>query len=144
MERQEGIVVETLNESPLPIKTRDLTKEEDMEYFPITILDDNESFLITNNGTAQAPCSLTLIPKVDMESIKIEGLSDEPMTFGRVFRGQILVIDGINKNVTLDDLQAFDMFDGWSFPRLSPGINTIKINNAIQLNISITYNPRYI
>jgi len=47
-------------------------------YLPIVFSSDN-SFSIINNGTAAAPCRLTVIPQNDVMLMTIIGLSDEPI-----------------------------------------------------------------
>lgn len=113
-------------------------------YYPIEFDDAGSSFIITNNGTAPAPCVITFIPKVDFIRLEIEGLSKEPIIVSNVKMGQVLVIDGENRAVLLDDKEAFDHYDAWEFPKLQPGQNNITINNGVQASISIEYNARYI
>lgn len=112
-------------------------------YFPIVFSSD-DSFSIVNNGTAAAPCRLTVIPQNDVMLMTITGLSDEPIKMNQVKSKQILVIDGINRTVTLDGKQAFDKYDAWEFPRLMPGTNTISITNSKTSDINVEYQPRYI
>ena len=111
-------------------------------YFPIAF-DNNGSFTIINNGTAAAPCRLIVIPPNDVMEMTITGLSDEPIVVARVTRNTILVIDGINHQVTKDGVSAFDDYDAWEFPRLVPGENKISITDGASASISIEYQPRY-
>ena len=113
-------------------------------YYPIEFDNAGSSFIITNNGTAPAPCVITFIPKVDFIRLEIEGLSKEPIIVSNVKMGQVLVIDGENRSVLLDDEEAFDKYDAWEFPKLQPGQNNITIKNGVQASISIEYNARYI
>ena len=113
-------------------------------YYPIEFDNAGSSFVITNNGTAPAPCVITFIPKVDFIRLEIEGLSKEPIIVSNVKMGQVLVIDGENRSVLLDDEEAFDKYDAWEFPKLQPGQNNITIKNGGQASISIEYNARYI
>ena len=39
-------------------------------YYPIEF--DGDSFVVINNGTAPAPCVLTVIPKVDFIKMEIK------------------------------------------------------------------------
>lgn len=113
-------------------------------YYPIEFDDAGSSFVITNNGTAPAPCVITFIPKVDFIRLEIEGLSKEPIIVSNVKMDQVLVIDGENRSVLLDDKEAFEHYDAWEFPKLQPGQNNITIKNGVQASISIEYNARYI
>lgn len=112
-------------------------------YLPIVFSSDN-SFSIINNGTAAAPCRLTVIPQNDVMLMTIIGLSDEPIKMNQVKSKQILVIDGIDRTVTLDGVEAFDKYDAWEFPRLLPGTNDITITDSKTATVSIEYQPRYI
>lgn len=113
-------------------------------YYPIEFDDAGSSFVITNNGTAPAPCVITFIPKVDFIRLEIEGLSKEPIIVSNVKMDQVLVIDGENRSILLDDKEAFEHYDAWEFPKLQPGQNNITIKNGVQASISIEYNARYI
>ena len=44
-------------------------------YYPIEF--DGDSFVVINNGTAPAPCVLTVIPKVDFIKMEIKGLKEK-------------------------------------------------------------------
>ena len=118
--------------------------EDNKRYLPIIIGSDGSSFSITNNGTAAAPCRLTIIPKNDLMLITIGGLAQEPITVERVQKNQILIIDGIDRAVTIDGQNAFENFNGWELPKLQPGVNNISISNADLMTISIEYQLRYI
>lgn len=118
--------------------------EDNKKYLPIIIGSDGSSFSVVNNGTAAAPCRLTIIPKNDLMLITIEGLSKEPITMERIQKNQILIIDGIDRVVTIDGVNAFEQYNGWELPKLQPGINNVKITNADLMVISIEYQARYI
>ena len=113
-------------------------------YYPIEFDETGANFIITNKGTAPAPCVVNFIPKVDFVSLEIEGLSKEPIKVSNVKTGQVLTIDGENRTVLLDDKEAFNIYDAWEFPKLQPGENKIKIKNGSQASISIEFNVRYI
>lgn len=126
------------------VQTTSSFLNEEVKYLPIIIGADGTSFSIINNGTAAAPCRITIIPKNDIMLLTIEGLSEEPIQVEKVMKGKILVIDGIDRKVTLDDENAFEIFTAWEFPKLQPGENNIKITNADLMTLNIEYQPRYI
>lgn len=111
-------------------------------YYPITF--DGDSFVIINNGTAPAPCKITIIPQVDFVLFTMTGLSKKPITISHLQANDVLVIDGENREITINENSAFDRFDGWEFPKLQPGENRVQINNGTQIQISIEYNVRYL
>lgn len=115
----------------------------DKNYYPIEFSTES-SFSITNNGTAPAPCSITIVPKFDFLVLTIEGLSREPIKVKNVKANQAVVIDGENRTVTIDDNEAFDKYDAWEFPKLQPGVNNIKIVNGSSCEVAIEYTRRYV
>lgn len=125
---------------PTVFKTRAIDKDN---YYPIEV-DSEGKFTVENRGTAITPCALTIIPKADILTFTVEGLSEEPLTFSRIKSGQTLVLDGAKRQITIDGQDAMSSFDGWEFPKLQPGINHVKINNAYQMYISISLEPRFI
>lgn len=116
---------------------------QEANYFPIVIDNQKKSFSIINNGTAAAPCRCTIIPKNDIMLMTIKGLSEDEIQVTRIMAGQALVLDGIDKTVTLGGDEAFDHYDAWEFPKLQPGENIVQISETA-LDISIEYQPRWI
>ena len=131
-----------IEEEALPTQSSDIAA--DKKYYPISIESDGETFKIENNGTAAAPCRVTIIPKNDIMLLTIEGLSEEKIEVEKIKSGQRLVIDGIDKTITLNGDEAFDIYKAWEFPKLQPGTNTVKITNADVMTLSVEYQPRYI
>jgi len=111
-------------------------------YYPITF--EGDEFLVVNNGTAPTPCKITVIPQVDIVVLTIEGVSEKPITTSHLNVGDVLVIDGENRNVTINDIPAFKQYGGWEFPKLKPGENKIKVSNGAQTQLSVEFNARYI
>ena len=114
-----------------------------MNYFPITI-NNESSFSITNTGTAPTPCKLTIIPKIDILTLTITGLSAEPIVLRNIYYNSVVIIDGETGLFTINDVANYNNYDAWEFPKLQPGINNITITNASQCEISIEFEPRYI
>lgn len=119
-------------------------KHNETIYFPVVFEDDGESFSIINNGTAASPCRVTIVPKNDIMLLTIIGLSEEPIKVTRVQKGNVLIIDGIDKTVTIDGNEIWDQYDAWEFPKLYAGTNNISITNGGTCQISIEYQPRYV
>lgn len=115
----------------------------DKNYYPIEF-DAESSFTLTNGGTAPAPCCITIIPKFDFMILTIEGLSNEPIKVKNVKANQVVVIDGENRTITIDNIESFDKYDAWEFPKLQPGVNSIKIPNGGTCDVAIEYTRRYI
>lgn len=113
-------------------------------YYPIEIDVANGGFTIVNGGTAPAPCKITIIPKVDFMTLTITGLSETPITVSQIKTNDVLVIDGETRQVLVNDVDAFNRYDAWEFPKVQPGINEVSITNALQATIQIEYDTRYI
>ena len=111
-------------------------------YYPIAF--DGDDFIITNNGTAPAPCKITIVPQVDFVNLTIEGVSDKPISVSQVKANDTLVIDGETRTITINDIPAFEKYNGWEFPKVQPGENRIKVNNGAHMQISIEFNTRYL
>lgn len=112
------------------------------EYYPIVF--SNGSFTVSNSGTAPAPCKVTIIPKVDMNTITIKGLSKEQIILYNLQADQEVIVDGETGDFTIDGLSQFDKYEAWEFPKLQPGVNEIEISNSNQLSIAIEFQARYI
>lgn len=126
----------------VPAGTSLLTAEK--TYIPIIVSPDNSSFTIQNHGTAAAPCAVTIIPDNDIMRLEIAGLTEEPVIINSLMRGDTLIIDGVNRTITINGLESYDKYNGWEFPKLKSGRNDIKITNASAMLINIEYQPRYI
>ena len=114
-------------------------------YYPLSITSGTTSFSVKNDGTAAAPCRLSFTPINDAMLVTITGLSDEPITVSNVMRGQRVVIDGINKTITINGVEAFQRYGGWEFPKLQPGDNVVNMSAANDMSlIEIEFQPRYI
>ena len=118
--------------------------ENNVQYYPIEFDTTGTVFNVFNNGTAPAPCVVTIIPKVDFLKLVIRGLTETPITFTGLKTGQTLVIDAEKRSVTVDDKDAFANYDAWEFPKLQPGANQITIENGTSATISIEYSANYI
>ena len=118
--------------------------ENNVQYYPIEFDTTGTVFNVFNNGTAPAPCVVTIIPKVDFLKLVIRGLTETPITFTGLKTGQTLVINAEERSVTVDDEDAFANYDAWEFPKLQPGANQITIENGTSATISIEYSANYI
>ena len=116
----------------------------DKNYYPIEFDENGSGFVIINNGTAPTPCCITIIPKIDIMNLSIEGLSKEAIKVSNIKTKDVLVIDAENRSVLINHQNTFDHYDGWEFPKLQPGKNAVKITNGAQASIAIEYNIRYI
>lgn len=112
-------------------------------YYPIEFSETGQ-FTIINNGTAPAPCVITFIPRVDFNRVIISGLTEEPIEVENIQQDQVLVINGEDRIVTLDNENYLHNYNCWEFPKLQPGVNEVQINNAALASLAIEYSLRYI
>lgn len=113
-------------------------------YYPIVFDLEGTGFSITNTGTAPSPCVLTIVPRVNLLHITIEGLSDDPIEINDVRANDIVIVDGEARTFTINGASAWDHYNGWQMPAVQPGINNITISNGSQTNVEIAYDVRYI
>lgn len=111
-------------------------------YYPIVF--DGDSFIIINNGTAPAPCKITIIPQIDFVVLTIEGVSEKPISISSLQANDVLVIDGEARQVLINDTPALNRYNGWEFPKLQPGENVISIVNGNHIELSVEFNARYL
>ncbi len=113
-------------------------------YYPITFDLEGTGFSVTNTGTAPSPCVITIVPRVSLLNVSIEGLSKDPIVISNIAANDIVVIDGENRTFTINDQEAWNKYHGWQFPHVEPGVNEVTISNGTQLEVEIAYNARYI
>lgn len=102
------------------------------------------TFSITNPGTAQTPCIIEITPTQAISSLTLEGFTDKPITIKNIVSGQKVVIDGEKNSILMNNQNGFKNFDGWSFPSLLPGANSLKVSSALGYSMAIKYKARYI
>lgn len=97
----------------------------------------------TNTGNLDTPCVVEILPSIDIIDLKIEGLSDDPITIRNLKQGQKVIINGEDGTVLENGANKFGDTDMWEFPRLKPGANTITLSKS-STDINIKYKPRWI
>lgn len=113
-------------------------------YYPIVFDGNGTGFSVKNTGTAPAPCVITVIPRVNLVRVMIEGLSKEPIVISNLTANDVVVINGEERTFTINNEPAWEQYDGWQFPRILPGDNSVVVSNGSQMAIEIAYNARYI
>lgn len=96
---------------------------------------------VAGNQNTQAIVEIT--PSTDLTDMVITGLADDPITIKNLTAGNTVIIDGEAGTVLQGGVNKFGDFDGWDFPRLVPGANTITFSQ-VNCDINIKYKPRYI
>lgn len=102
------------------------------------------TFTINNAGTAETPCIIEITPTQNISSLTFEGFSDKPITVKNIVSGQKVVINGEANTILTNGQNGFKNFDGWSFPSLIPGANSLKVSSALGYSMVIKYKARYI
>ena len=102
------------------------------------------TFTINNAGTAETPCIIEITPTQSISSLTFEGFTDKPFTVKNIVSGQKVVINGETSSILMNGQNGFKNFDGWSFPSLIPGANSLKVSSALGYSMVIKYKARYI
>ena len=102
------------------------------------------TFTINNAGTAETPCIIEITPTQSISSLTLEGFTDKPITVENIVSGQKVVINGETNSILMNGQNGFKNFDGWSFPSLIPGANSLKVSSALGYSMVIKYKARYI
>lgn len=93
-------------------------------------------------GNINTPAILEITPGIDMIDLTVTGLGDT-FKISNLKANQKVIVDGENCLVTMNGANKYSDFDGWEFPELKPGSNTITVSNANCI-INIKYKPRYL
>lgn len=92
-------------------------------------------------GTSVSPATLTITSGIALASLTIEGLTDEAITIKDINRNSKLILDAEKCVVTENDINILEKTDLWEFPKVVPGINTIKLST--DCIVQIQYRPHY-
>lgn len=93
-------------------------------------------------GNTNTPAIVEITPGIDMIDLTITGLGDT-FTIKNLTANQKIIVDGESCMVTMNGANKYGDFDGWEFPELIPGSNTITVSNA-NCTVDIKYKPRWI
>lgn len=97
---------------------------------------------INVSGNLNTPAIVEITPTVDVIDIVITGLGN-PFTIKNLTADQTVIIDGEKGLVTENGQNKYGDYDGWEFPVLRPGANTITFSRD-NCDIKIKYKPRWI
>jgi phage-related protein len=94
-------------------------------------------------GNLQTAAIVEVTPSINIIDLTITGLG-ESFTIKNLTAGQKVIINGEDCTVIQNGVNKFGDFDGWEFPKLNPGANTITFSkNSCDVNIKIKYKPRW-
>lgn len=105
-------------------------------------MDHVSSKTINVPGNLPSPAIIEITPIIDMVDIIISGFGDS-FTIKSLQANQKVIVDGESCLVTQAGANKFSDYDGWNFPVLQPGSNTITISNTNCI-VNIKYKPRWI
>lgn len=98
---------------------------------------------INVQGNLEAPAIVEIAPTTELADVTLEGLADDPIIIKNLTANKTVILDGELQKVTVDGVNKYGDTDMWNFPRLKPGVNTIKVDKN-NCDIKIKYKPRYI
>ena len=93
-------------------------------------------------GTMETPCIVEITPSINLIDIVITGLGEE-FKVKNLTAGKKIIINGEDGTVLENGMNKFKDYDGWEFPRLSPGSRTITFSQD-STDITIRYKPRWL
>ena len=97
--------------------------------------------IFTVPGTDKTPAVLVLSSNIGLNSLTIEGLTEQEFTITEVQKDSKIVIDGENCTITENSENILGKTDLWEFPQVIPGTQTLKLSSECTANLS--YYPRY-
>lgn len=100
------------------------------------------SKVINVPGTTKTPAIIEITPSIDLIDIAVTGLGEE-FTIKDLTAGQKIIVNGEDGTVLEEGINKFQDYDGWGFPRLSPGSRTITFSQD-STDITIRYKPRWL
>lgn len=93
-------------------------------------------------GNLETPAIVEITPSVNIIDLAVTGLG-ENFTIKNLTAGQKVIINGEDGTVLQNGVNKFLDYDGWDFPRLKTGANTITFSKG-SCDITIKYKPRFI
>ncbi|MDU1412765.1 MAG: phage tail protein [Clostridium sp.] len=97
---------------------------------------------INVKGNIIVPAILEVTPSINLIDLKINGLSEDLIVLKNLRQGKKIIVNGEDGTVIEEGINKFGDTDMWEFPRLKPGLNTVKVN-ANSCDITVKYKPRY-
>lgn len=97
---------------------------------------------INVSGNLETPVIVEITPSINLVDLTITGFG-ESFTIKNLTAGQKVVINGEDGTVLQGSANKFADWDGWEFPKLSPGANTMTFSKS-SCDITIKYKPRWI
>lgn len=93
-------------------------------------------------GNLDTSAIVEITPSVNLIDIVVTGLGDS-FTIKNLTAGQKVIISGEDGTVLQSGVNKFADWEGWEFPKLIPGANTITFSQ-VSCDITIKYKPKYI
>ena len=102
----------------------------------------NESKSIPCTSNVDTPARLIISSDVDCPDLIIS-INDDIIKIPSLKANDIIIVDGIDYLIKLNDIVNVNVVDLWSFPILKSGNNDITINKE-KITLKIEYTERYI
>lgn len=98
--------------------------------------------VIVNVGNICSPAIVEIIPTINLIDFNVNGFGEE-FLIKNLTAGKKIIINSEDGTVMEDGLNKFHDFEGWGFPVLYSGENTITFSTT-NADINIKYKPRWI
>lgn len=93
-------------------------------------------------GNIETPAIIEITPSVNLIDITISGFK-ENFTIKNLTAGQKVIVNSEDCTVIQNNINKFNDFNGWEFPTLQPGANTLSFDKN-SCDITIKYKPKWI
>lgn len=113
---------------------------EGYEYSAQVTASGSSSIAVTNPGTLDSPCILTIAPTQAAGSITISGFAGGSVKVTDVTSGKNIVINGETGVITEDGV--LKDYNIWKLPAIKPGSSTLNVSSSFA-TITVAFKPRY-
>lgn len=94
------------------------------------------------SGNDISPAIVEITPSINLINLTVTGFTDS-FTIRNLTANQKVIVNGEDGIVTQNGVNKFLDWDGWEFPNINPGSNTITFSQS-SCDITIKYKPRWI
>lgn len=99
---------------------------------------DGTDCTFTNVGSLRSGVKIRIVPKSDLDSLVVSGI-----TISNLASGQPFVIDGLEGKVTCNGINKFLDTDLIEFPKVNPGHNNFAVSSS-EVVIEVSYYPTFV
>lgn len=107
-----------------------------------SVFDGKTSGQIYADGSRETPCVVEIYAKSAISNYAVT-LNGEEYKVEALEAGKTIIIDGQAGKVTVNEENAFDLIDMWTFPKLHTGYNDLEFSSTAA-KVTISYFPMWL